>query len=327
MAINNEKIQDLVMFVLTSNRLPKEGDLFMDGSSMKDFLEKNLEAIYKNEDNDGEINLLISLIENIDSEFFSLGYREEKDIYDDNFHHMISSFEKSYQDKNVNNHRRPIVVKERKKEVHKLNFFDFVRELTSYIEYHNELPGTNKLFSDGKTSMKYFLAKNKEKIYLNKKDRKDLDLLKKTIQKVSPDFFSDVEISDDIIEDTSSIIQEKTSPKKIVKVSTFDLRLQELYYDIIDSEKYGYNCSIRFSDGAKKKEWVMESKSKLMEINNAMSNKVLNYYFKNTDSFSEVVQEVCDYLDKNNYKFPFENMKNIFWVNSTTIIFNNNLNN
>lgn len=52
MAINNEKIQDLVMFVLTSNRLPKEGDLFMDGSSMKDFLEKNLEAIYKNEDND-----------------------------------------------------------------------------------------------------------------------------------------------------------------------------------------------------------------------------------------------------------------------------------
>ena len=40
MAINNEKIQDLVMFVLTSNRLPKEGDLFMDGSSMKDFLEK-----------------------------------------------------------------------------------------------------------------------------------------------------------------------------------------------------------------------------------------------------------------------------------------------
>lgn len=69
---------------------------------------------------------------------------------------MISSFEKSYQDKNVNNHRRPIVVKERKKEVHKLNFFDFVRELTSYIEHHNELPGTNKFFSDGKTSMKYF---------------------------------------------------------------------------------------------------------------------------------------------------------------------------
>ena len=71
MAINNEKIQDLVMFVLTSNRLPKEGDLFMDGSSMKDFLKKNLETIYKNEGNDGEINLLISLIKNIDSEFFS----------------------------------------------------------------------------------------------------------------------------------------------------------------------------------------------------------------------------------------------------------------
>ena len=308
MAINNENIQDLVMFVLTNNRLPEDGDLFIDGSSMKDFLKKNLETIYKNEDNDSEVNLLISLIENIDSEFFSLGYREEKDIYDDNFRNMISSFEKSYQDKNVNNHRRPIVVKERKKEVHKLNFFDFVRELTSYIEHHNELPGTNKFFSDGKTSMKYFLVKNKEKIYLNKKDRKDLDLLKKTIQNVFPNFFSDVEISDDIIEDTSPIIQEKASPKKNVKVSTFDLRLQELYYDIIDSEKYGYNCSIRFSDGAKKKEWVMENISKLMEINNAMSNKVLNYYFKNTDSFSEVVQEVCDYLDKNNYKFPFEDM-------------------
>lgn len=52
----------------------------------------------------------------------------------------------------------------------------------------------------------------------------------------------------------------------------------------------------------------MENKSKFMEINSAMSNKVLNYYFKNADSFSEVVQEVCDYLDKNNYKFPFEDM-------------------
>ena len=94
------------------------------------------------------MNFFLSLIKNIDSEFFSLGYREEKDIYDDNFRNMISSFEKSYQDKNVNNHRRPIVVKERKKEVHKLNFFDFVRELTSYIEHHNELPGTNKFFSN-----------------------------------------------------------------------------------------------------------------------------------------------------------------------------------
>ena len=67
MAISNENIQDLVMFVLTNNRLPEDGDLFIDGSSMKDFLEKNLETIYKNEGNDGEINLLISLIKNWES--------------------------------------------------------------------------------------------------------------------------------------------------------------------------------------------------------------------------------------------------------------------
>lgn len=308
MMLNNDYVQELMLYILYNNKLPGDSDKFEDGTLMLEFLEKNKEIIYKNESNDNNVNVLINCIKNVESDYFKENYKKKISLVNP----YKEEFDSHFRAKNFAPRKQRI-----SKVKKALTREDYVNELLTYISQNKHLPDGKVLFSNGRPMRKYLLT-HARGIYRNKNDEKSA-LLVKELSSIDAHLFDNIyEVSEEPVVPEEKIEKVKTEvkiskPKE--EISEFERRLLEVYYDIDDFEKYGTSVPIKFEDGMKIRDWVLENKNKINEIGNNVTDKIINHYFNEKNDFASVLQEVSNYIIKNNYKFPF----NDFTLSSGTL--------